>query len=641
MNTSSYNGQDRRQSRGQERRKSAVSAATQAAASIEQALWRDFFDAKTTAAFCQSWLNLQCGLTGNTLRGVVVLGASDTGPFEPLAFWPMGLPSGHELAAIAEKTLVEKRGVVLLDRDNQSQNNVLSMSGGIGYPLIIDNHLHGAVAIEVSDCNEVVLQQAMRMLQWGCSWLELLIRRQQGGDDQDTKERLMTVLDLIAITLDQNTFQGATAALTTELSNRLQCDRVSLGIGRRQKIKVVAMSHSAKFEKKMNLLNAIGLAMEEAFDQKSAILYPPPEDKDVFVTRDHEQLSRKHGNDNIFSVPFFRDNDFSGVLIYERPRGLPFTRGDIELCESVSSLLGAILEDRYLNDRAVRIKVIDYFCGQLEKVLGAKYLGRKIALTALAVLIIFFTQATGDYRVTADSKLEGSVRRVIPAPFDGFVSAVSARAGDIVKQDTVLAAMDDRETALDRLKWNSQREQYAKQYQEAMAQHERSQAMILLTQIRQAESQMKLADRQLARKNIIAPFDGIIVSGDLYDSLGAAVQKGQILFEITPLNAYRVIVQVDERDISELETGQQGFLVLSSIADSHLPFRVGTITPITTAEAGQNFFRVEAILNQASDRLRPGMEGVAKISIGERKLFWVWTHRLVDWFRLFTWTWWP
>jgi multidrug resistance efflux pump len=627
--------------KGPERRKSTAAAASHAAASIEQALWREFFDAKTAQSFCQSWLNLQCGLIAKTVRGVVVMGAPDTGPFEPFAFWPLGMPSGHELASIAEKTLVEKRGVVLLDRDNQNQGDGGAVSGGIGYPLVIDNHLHGAVVIEVSDCNEVILQQAMRMLQWGCSWLELLVRRQQNEEDQGVKERLMTVLDLIAITLDQKTFQGATAALTTELANRLQCDRVSLGIGVGQQIKVVAISHSAQFEQKMNLLNAIGLAMEESFDQKTAILFPPAEDGDVFVTRDHEQLARKHGNDNIFSVPFFRDNGFSGVLSYERPRGLSFSLGDIELCESVSALLGAILEDRYLNDRPVRLKVADYCRDQLEKITGPKYFGRKLALAVLVVLAVFFNAATGEYRVTANSKLEGSVRRVIPSPFDGFLAAVSARAGDIVRKDTVLAALDDREATLDRLKWASQREQYAKQYQEAMAQHERAQAMILLAQIRQAEAQMDLADRQLDRKNIIAPFDGIIASGDQYDSLGAAVQKGQVLFEITPLNAYRVIVQVDERDIAEVRTGQTGYLVLSSITDTHFPFRVGTITPITTAESGQNFFRVEAILDQASDQLRPGMEGVAKIVIGERKLLWIWTHTLVDWLKLFTWTWLP
>jgi hypothetical protein len=38
-----------------------------------------------------------------------------------------------------------------------------------------------------------------------------------------------------------------------------------------------------------------------------------------------------------------------------------------------------------------------------------------------------------------------------------------------------------------------------------------------------------------------------------------------------------------------------------------------------------------------SDLLHPGMEGVAKIEVGSRKLIWIWSRRLVDWLRLWTW----
>jgi hypothetical protein len=48
---------------------------------------------------------------------------------------------------------------------------------------------------------------------------------------------------------------------------------------------------------------------------------------------------------------------------------------------------------------------------------------------------------------------------------------------------------------------------------------------------------------------------------------------------------------------------------------------------------------VEALLEQRSDRLRPGMEGVAKIEAGRRSLFWMITHRFVDWLRLAVWSW--
>ena len=49
-------------------------------------------------------------------------------------------------------------------------------------------------------------------------------------------------------------------------------------------------------------------------------------------------------------------------------------------------------------------------------------------------------------------------------------------------------------------------------------------------------------------------------------------------------------------------------------------------------------FRVEAKLQQGAERLRPGMEGVAKITAGNRKLIWIWTRYLVDWVRLELWT---
>ena len=55
----------------------------------------------------------------------------------------------------------------------------------------------------------------------------------------------------------------------------------------------------------------------------------------------------------------------------------------------------------------------------------------------------------------------------------------------------------------------------------------------------------------------------------------------------------------------------------------------------------RNYFRVEAQLQSEAGRLRPGMEGVGKISVEERKLIWIWTRSLVDWVHLMAWSWLP
>jgi multidrug efflux pump subunit AcrA (membrane-fusion protein) len=80
-------------------------------------------------------------------------------------------------------------------------------------------------------------------------------------------------------------------------------------------------------------------------------------------------------------------------------------------------------------------------------------------------------------------------------------------------------------------------------------------------------------------------------------------------------------------------------LTLTSMPGEVFPLTITQITPVALAREGRSYFRVEAMLVRNSDRLRPGMEGVAKVDTGQRKLFWIWTHKFVDWLRLTLWTW--
>jgi RND family efflux transporter MFP subunit len=206
-----------------------------------------------------------------------------------------------------------------------------------------------------------------------------------------------------------------------------------------------------------------------------------------------------------------------------------------------------------------------------------------------------------------------------------------------VKQGAVVARLDDRDLQLERLKVSSRREQLVKQHREALANHDRAQIRVIGSQIDQAEAELQVVEEKLARTEVRAPFDGVVVSGDLSQKLGAPVQRGEVLFEVAPLEDYRVVLQVDERDVRDLVEGQPGQLVLSSMPSERLAFRVARITPVSTAEDGRNFFRVEARLDHGVERLRPGMEGVGKVDIGERRLIWIWTRHLLDWLRLELW----
>jgi multidrug efflux pump subunit AcrA (membrane-fusion protein) len=132
-----------------------------------------------------------------------------------------------------------------------------------------------------------------------------------------------------------------------------------------------------------------------------------------------------------------------------------------------------------------------------------------------------------------------------------------------------------------------------------------------------------------------------VLEGDLDRSLGSPVERGSVLFEIAPLDGYRIIVEVDGRDIADVAVGQQGRLTLAALPDEPMSLAVERITPISTARDGRNYFRVEAALGDPVSALRPGMEGIAKIDAGRRRLLWIWTHELIDWLRLQLWSYLP
>jgi hypothetical protein len=95
--------------------------------------------------------------------------------------------------------------------------------------------------------------------------------------------------------------------------------------------------------------------------------------------------------------------------------------------------------------------------------------------------------------------------------------------------------------------------------------------------------------------------------------------------------------------IARVVQGQAGELVLTGAPGQRWQFTVKSVTPVSVVEDGRNYFRAEAELagSAAGTALRPNMEGVAKVVVGERSLLWVWTHRFSDWVRSAWWQWTP
>ncbi|HEX9741384.1 MAG TPA: HlyD family efflux transporter periplasmic adaptor subunit [Nitrospiraceae bacterium] len=608
----------------------------------EQVLWADFAGASSVEAFCRSWLALQCRMISGVTGGIVLVEASDRGQFSPAAFWPDRRRNLTHLTAIAEQCLKERRGLAQTRDIEPSGGGVPGIRHEIAYPVEVKGRLHGVVVLDLSQRPDRDLQEATRRLHWGAAWLELLFQREATARDGVTKERMQGILDVTATVLAQDRYHAAAMALASDLATRLGCERVSVGRVRRRRCRVQAVSHSAQFGKQTNLIRAIEAAMNEALDQHASIVYPAPDGAAARVTRAHADLVREQEIGAACSVPFYEGDHLAGVLTLERVENRPFDAAAIEWCEAFSAVAGPILGLRRREDRWVGAKIWDASAAQTRRLFGPRHVGLKLAVLGAAALTMFFALAKGDYRVSVKTVLEGLVVRAAAAPFNGYIAEAPVRAGDVVRQGQLLGTFDDRDLQLERMKWLSQLQQFQKQYSDALAKREAAQVEILTAQLNQAKAELALVEDQLSRTRMVAPFDGVVISGDLSQSLGAPVERGQVLFEVAPLEAYRVVLEVDERDVDDVVVGQRGQLVFSAFPADLLPFTIVSVTPVSTAREGRNYFRVEARLDQPPDqRMRPGMEGAGKIVVDRRLLIWIWTHEAIDWVRLTLWTWLP
>lgn len=600
---------------------------------LEPALWKQLGEASSLAAFCECWLTLQCGLVGNVAGGLVMAGPDVTGA--PLAITPANWAPAS-LSNVIRLAAEQQRGVAQYDLPDPDAG-LDRPRAGFAFPVIVDGKLGAVAALELHGVSEQQARAAMRQLQWGVAGLrEYLLLRQRDNTGQQAHQA-QSALDMLAVVLEQKRFRGACRALVTELAARFNCERVSIGFVKSGHADVAAISHSAQFGRHMNLVRLVGLAMDEALDQRALILHPPAPDEPN-VTRVHAELAQSCAAAAILTVPLFVADRFAGAVTFERAEG-SFDPGTIAILDAIGSTAGPILDEKRQNDRWLIVKAGELLWLQVTSLFGPAHAGRKLTVAVAVALAAAGYYWTGLYRVAADAVVEGQIQRSIVAPFNGFVLEAQARAGDTVHEGQLLARLDDRDLVLERLKWVTERQRKVLEFEKAMGERNRTEQKISTTQIEQADAQIRLVDEQLSRARLTAPFDGLVITGDLTQSIGGSLQRGQEVFQVAPLDSYRVVLDVDETQIADIALDQKGQLVVSSLPGENFPLVVNKITPVSKAHDGRNTFKVEARLAETPAGLRPGMHGVAKIDVGDRRMVWIVMRSFLDWTRLTAWRW--
>lgn len=607
--------------------------ATAPDAAQEAAAWAAFGSAASAEQLCRSWLAVLCQMVPGVQVGLLLLQDAE-GAYVPAAAWPEGTELAR-LADVARECLAKREGV----RRRQPGHPVQ-----LAYPLTSGDELHGAVVMELADGSDETTRLSARLTHWGAGWMADLFKHRELAQLRQRLDQSAFLFDVSLGALGEPDFRQAALVVVNKLAARFNAHPVQLAMTAGSALETAAVSHSAWFDERANLARLAQDAMCEAHDQRCSLSWPEAgsESGAVQVTAAHARYAEASGSAALLSQPLAAQGGVAvGVLMLER--AAPFDATERAGIEALAAVLAPVLEHKRARDESLAAHARRSGRHAVARLTDASHPGLKLGGGLLLAALLLAALVPIDHRVTAPAVVEGAVQRAAVAPFDGFVAEAPARAGDVVRAGQLLARLDDRDLQLERVRWEAELEVGLRKEREAMAQADRVAQRLAAAQANQARAQLDLASSRLARVQVAAPFDGVVVKGDWSQKLGSPVELGAVMFEVAPLDAWRVILKVDERDIGHLKPGQGGELVLTGLPGRALPFTVKTVTPVAVAEEGRNSFRVEADLSQAELplTLRPNMEGVAKVGVGSASALWVWTHRFTDWLRMSWWHWVP
>ncbi len=508
-------------------------------------------------------------------------------------------------------------------------------------PLAIFDRVDAVIGVEAKLADTAALAALLSAVQAASGWLVNALSAEEVERADQRLDAAGDVLKTVIVVVEAEGFKGAAQAAVTDLALRFNANRVAFGVFRRNHIRLQAISNASEFKKNLRDARLIEGAMHEAVDQDTTLVWPVLEGVAPPLSAAHSEMNRALDGVSLFTVPLYESDRCYGAILFERPADKPFAPDDLDLIEATVTVIAPILKEKEANDAWLAVKAWRTFKKQIELLLGPEKFARKLMALGAIVLISVFLFGRQMAIVTANAVVEGSTERIISASFDGFIADAPAREGDVVKAGQILVRMDDRDLVLERVRLVTDAAQEQLELDKSIATRDRNQTAIREARVQQSAAKIKLVDIQMGRVELRAPFDGLVISGDLSQSIGASVAKGQPLMTVAPLDDFRVVLAVDESRISSVAPGQIVWLRMTALPDQVFAAHISAVQPVARYGEGKTTYRVLARLDQSEEDLLHGMQGVARVEVGLRPLWSVWFTPVIDRLRLILWSQWP
>ena len=341
-----------------------------------------------------------------------------------------------------------------------------------------------------------------------------------------------------------------------------------------------------------------------------------------------------------YAVPLADDQGRLGILSFESRDPDSFTESHFELIKVLASEATVAVRNASLYKEVPLIGVLEPIIQKKREFLAMERRRRAFLITlavAAALFLIFFPLPM---RVVGTSIVSPQSSARVQSEVEGVVKNVYVREGERVAQGTVVADLQD---------WDFRGALAAAQAKHAialaamnraLAANDGTEAGMQRIQADYWGSEVKRSQERLERTRLRSPIDGVIATPHIETLVGTKLAAGDTFAEVVNSAHATVDVSVDETDLPLVHVGNLAKVKLESFPTEKFRGQVQLMSPTSSVEQERRVYYARVDVPNADGVIRPGMQGMTKISIGWRPAgyvffrgvgMWAW-GKLWNWF---------
>lgn len=357
---------------------------------------------------------------------------------------------------------------------------------------------------------------------------------------------------------------------------------------------------------------------------------------------DEDALARVEalGATRALALPVYFGDEPAAVVIAAWAADTTAGPVHLDAADLVAQVLGESLSIQSRAHPSLWRRLGNWLVGGLRAIFGPTAWKLKLAATVIAGTLVVLALWPSRYEPTFTARIEAVERRVVAAPYDGFLAEAPYQLGDAVARGELLVAMSDTELRLQQAQARSELAEIESEIQTAQARRDTAEVQSLDARRRQVQVRLDLLEAQLDMARVEAETDVIVVGGDAWRRVGGRVRLGEPLLELAEPGAFRVLAFVHEDWITDLPEGVGGALLLTAYPTTPIPVRLDAITTAAEMQDGVNTFPAWMDVAEMPDlAILDGMRGVVRVQGARTSLLLAYTRGLRRWVERQIWRW--